>query len=142
MADITMTAASIVPVAANAANNAYEYGISNAAIAAGQTVYWDPSTGLYGLFDTDSATVAVHTLRGLAVSSAPAAGSAVVIQVAGTVACGSVLTAGRVYCGGAGTAGGVAANADLASGDYIHSLGIAISATVMELKIHNTGVVI
>jgi hypothetical protein len=141
MADITMTAASIVPVSGNA-NNVFEYGISNAAIAAGQTVYYDPTTGLYGLFDTDSATVAVHTLRGLAVSSAPAAGAAVVVQTAGTCAVGSVLTAGRVYCGGAGTAGGVAANADLASGDYIHSLGIAISTSVLEFKVHNTLVVI
>jgi hypothetical protein len=141
MADITMTAASIVPVSGNA-NNVFEYGISNAAIAAGQTVYYDPTTGLYGLFDTDSATVAVHTLRGLAVSSAPAAGAAVVVQTAGTCAVGSVLTAGRVYCGCAGTAGGVAANADLASGDYIHSLGIAISTSVLEFKVHNTLVVI
>jgi hypothetical protein len=141
MADIVMTAASIVPVSSNA-ENTFEYGISNAAIAAGQTVYWDPSTGLYGLFDTDSATAAVHTLRGLAVSSAPAAGSAVVVQTGGTCAVGAVLTAGRVYCGGAGTAGGVAANADLASGDYIHSLGIAISTSVLAFKIHNTLVAI
>jgi hypothetical protein len=138
MADITMTAASQVPV--SSATNTFEYGITNAAIAAGQTVYYDSATGLYGLFDTDSATSAIRTLRGLAVSSAPASGAGVVVQTAGQCAVGAVLTKGLFYCGGAGNPGGVAATADLASGDYIHLLGVAISTSVLEFRIHNTGV--
>jgi hypothetical protein len=137
MADLVITASNVVPVSTDATNS-YVTGITNAAITAGQSVYYDSSTGLYGLFDADSATAAVHTLVGIAVSSAPASGSAVVVQTGGTVALGTVLTKGLLYVGGAGTAGAVAPSADLGSGDYIHLLGLATSTSVLWIKVVNT----
>lgn len=140
MADLSITSA--VPVSSDA-TNAFETGISNAAIAIGKSVYWDPATGLYGLFDSDSATTAVRTLRGIAVSAAASTGEAVVVQTAGTVTLGTTLTKGLFYVGGSGTAGGVAPATDISgsSGDYLHCMGIAISTAILYLKIFNTGTV-
>jgi hypothetical protein len=139
MADIVITSTNVIPVSTDA-TNAFEYGISNAAIPAGSSVYWEPTTGLYGLFDADSATASVHTLRGVAVSSAAASGSAVVVQTAGSVSYGAVLTKAVTYGGGAGTAGAISPAVDQSTGDYIHILGIATTTSVLNLKILNTGV--
>jgi hypothetical protein len=137
MADIVITSANVIPVSSDA-TNAFEYGIANAAINAGQSVYYEPTTGLYGLFDADSATASVHTLRGVAVSTAAATGSAVVVQTAGSVSYGAVLTKAVAYGGGAGTAGSISPAVDQSTGDYIHILGIATTTSVLNLKILNT----
>lgn len=138
MAAITITASNVVPVSTDATNS-FEYGISNAAITAGQSVYYDPATGLYGLFDADSGTTAVRTLRGMAVSSAPGTGSAVVVQTGGSCAIGAAMTAGLYYIGGA-TAGAINPSADLTTGWYMNLLGIATSTSVIYFKVTNTGV--
>jgi hypothetical protein len=144
MAALSITATSIVPVASPSLGNLtaaiYQYGVALAAITAGQVVYSDGAGGI-GLFDGDSATAAVHTLMGLAVGPAVAAGQQVAVQIAGQCAFGAILTKGLIYCGSP-TAGAIIPSADQTTNGYINVLGYALSTSVMEIKPFNAGVAI
>jgi len=51
---------------------------------------------------------------------------------------GSILTTGTIYV--LSDDGAIAPAADLGSGDYVSIIGIAVSATVLDVQIHNSGV--
>ncbi len=134
MADITITAANVV--AGNGAR--ITHGTAGAAVTAGQVVYKDAADGKFKLADCDSATAAVRSPVGIALHAA-AANQPLAIVNSGPVTIGATLTAGVTYYLSP-NAGGIAPVADLASGDYPVIMGIATSATVLNVDIQEAGV--
>ena len=129
MADITITAASVL----KSATTVIEHGTAGATITAGQVVYLDSSDSEYKLADTDSATAAVRSPRGIALNNA-SDGQPMTIARKGPVTIGGTLAAATTYYL-SGTPGGIAPIADVASGDYTCILGIATSTTVLDINI-------
>lgn len=133
MADLTVTATSVVPVT----GYTFEDGIAGATITAGQTVYKDTSdSNKFKLADADAATTA--ECYGIALNGC-ASGQVVKVQVGGELNVGATLTVGQVYVVST-TAGGIAPYADLASGDYVSILGVADTTSNLVLRLFNTGV--
>lgn len=135
MADLVITAASVVA----GANARITHGIAGATVTAGQVVYLDPTTGKWGLADTDSATAAVRNATGVALNGA-ALNQPVAVQTGGDVTIGATVAAGDGYWL-SGTAGGIAPIADVAAGDYPLLVGIGKSTTVLALEFDYAGVV-
>lgn len=134
MADLTITAASVLPL--TGAKKAR--GLAGATITAGQAVYRDASTGKYLLADSDSATAPVRELYGIALNGA-SDGQPIEVQTGGDITIGATLTAGTtLYL--SPTAGGICPLADIQVGDYYSIVGIAISTSVLRLAIANSGV--
>lgn len=134
MADISITAANVV--AGGGAR--ISVGLAGATITAGQVVYLDTSTNTYKLADCDSATAAARSPAGIALNGA-SANQPLDVLTAGPITIGGTLTAGTAYYL-SGTAGGICPVADLGSGDYPTIIGIATSTTVLDVKLHESGV--
>ena len=133
MADITITAANVV-----ASSGALkEQGIAGAAITAGQWVYRD-ANGKYQLADSNSGTALARTPRGVALNNA-AANQPLMIARGGEVTIGGTLTAGVTYYM-SDTPGGMCPVADVGTGEYSCILGIAKSASVLDIAIKASGV--
>lgn len=133
MADLSITAANVVA----GANARTESGVAGATITAGQVVYYDAVASNYKLADCDSATVAARSPRGIALNGA-AAGQPLSVLTKGPVTIGASLSGGVAYYL-SGNAGGIAPVADLGSGDYPTILGIATSASVLDVLVHESG---
>lgn len=133
MADITTTAANVV--AGSGATR--EQGTAGAAITAGQWVYRD-AAGKYQLADSNSGTALARTPRGVALNGA-AANQPLMIARGGEVTIGGTLTAGVAYYL-SDTPGGLCPVADVGSGEYSCILGIAKSASVLDIAIKASGV--
>lgn len=134
MADLTITAANVVP----GAGATRIVGISGASITAGQTVYLDSADNRYKLYDADSATAAVRVCAGIALNGA-SNGQPISIHTAGPLAIGATVAAGVAYYGSP-TAGGICPVADLSAGDYPCFLGFATSTSVINVAIVHAGV--
>jgi hypothetical protein len=134
MADISVTATSVV--AASSAQ--VEHGKAGGTITAGQVVYKDAADGLFKLADHDSATAAVRAAYGIALNGA-ATGQPVAVARRGQITFNAVLTKGTTYCL-SGTAGGICPQADVSTGDDLIILGPALSTTVLDLQINDTGI--
>lgn len=134
MADITITPTNVVAGGSSVTVD----GTAGAAITAGQVVYRDAATGRYLLADCDSGTAAARSPVGIALNGA-AIGQPVEVLTRGAVTIGATLTAGVAYYL-SGTAGGICPVADLTTGDYPTILGIATSASVLDVLIHESGV--
>lgn len=134
MADLTITAASVVAgTSAKVASRT-----AGASVTAGQVVYLDSADRKFKLADCDSATVAARTPAGIALHAA-ANGQPLDVLTEGPITIGATLTPGVAYYL-SGTAGGICPVADLGSGDYPTIIGIATSASVLNVKIHESGV--
>ena len=136
MADLTITAASVI-AATDAVTESRNAG---AAITAGQVVYYDSATDTYKLADSDSATAAVRSPRGIALNGG-GTGQPILIIKSGSVTIGATMTAGLAYYVSK-TAGGVCPVADIASGGYATVLGISTSTTVFKVNITESGVAV
>jgi hypothetical protein len=138
MADLTITAASVVA----GAGAPTKTGTAGAAIAAGEIVYLDTATtGKWQLADSDAATAEARGLTsnvGIALNSA-AANQPIVVQTGGPVTLGSVLTAGTAYFL-SDTPGKICPVADITGGDYFVLLGLAASASALNLDVQYSGV--
>lgn len=134
MADISVTATAVVP----GSDAVTENGIAGETITAGQAVYRDLSTGKYMKADNNSATAAARQARGIALNGA-SNNQPMTIQTAGDLTFNAVLTAGIVYYL-SDTAGGICPVADVGGGEYVCTLGIAKSTTVLKLDIQFPGV--
>lgn len=133
MTDISVTAANVV-----AMSDDITHGTAGATITAGQAVYKDSVTGKYLLADNNSATVAARTPGGMSLHGA-SLNQPLAVQKSGPITIGGTLTAGVAYYL-SGTAGGICPVADLTTGMYPTILGIATSATVLNLDIQPSGV--
>lgn len=135
MADLTITAANVV----SGAGAKIEHGTAGATITAGQVVYLDSlTTGKWLLADNNSATAAARSPRGVALHGA-SLNQPIAVQTEGPITIGATVTAGVAYYL-SDTPGGICVVADLASGEYPTVLGLATSASVLNLKIQSSGV--
>lgn len=134
MSDLSITAASVVKGDGAVVENV----VWGATITAGMIVYKDTADGLWKAADTNGADAIIRTAWGMALSGG-ASGQPGIVLREGPVTLGNILTQGGVYVLSA-NAGMIAPVADLASGHYTTTLGIARSATVLDFKIHNGGV--
>jgi hypothetical protein len=138
MVALTITAANMIP----GTGAVFKSGQANAAIAVGKSCYLDTTTGFIGLYDGDGASADIRTLLGVCVAKAEASGGQCVVQIDGQLAFGAILTKGVCYIGGATAAGDINPIADITTNWQIGALGSAISTSVLEINIFNTGVVV
>jgi hypothetical protein len=136
MADLVLTAANVV----RGVGAKVETGIAGAAINAGQTVFKDPADDKYRLADADAATAAVRTTRGIALNGA-ANNQPLAVQTEGRIVIGAAVVVGTVYAQ-SDVAGGIRPVADNATGDFVTTLGIAVTTTEIDLRIHASGVAV
>lgn len=134
MADLAITAASV----AKGGGARDRKGVAGEAVTAGQVLYFDTATNTWKLADCDSATAAARSPRGIALNGA-AAGQPIGVHMAGPITIGAALTPGTVYFL-SGTAGAICPVGDLAAGDYPTIVGIAKSASVLDVLFHESGV--
>lgn len=134
MVDLSITAGSVV----KGTGAVEEQGIAGATITAGQVVYKDSADTKFKLADADDATAAVRVPRGIALNGA-SDGQPLRIQRDGQITIGATMTAGLAYYL-SDTPGGIAPYADLGSGDQVVLIGVAISTTVLQLKLLDSGV--
>lgn len=133
MADVTITAANV----AKGSGATTVRGTAGATITAGQAVSRD-STGKFVLADSDSATAAVRDGDGIALNGA-SDGQPLEVLTAGAITIGGTLTAGLSYWL-SDTPGGICPYADLTTGDYAILLGVATSASVLQVALLNSAV--
>lgn len=133
MADLTITAANVVPGAGARITN----GTAGATITAGQVVYLDPADNRFKLADCDNASATIRAAFGIATHGA-AAGQPLAVQTAGELAMGAILLAGVAYYLSP-NAGGIAPVADIASGDNTVIVGMAKSTSVLTVGIVASG---
>lgn len=134
MVDLVVTAGNVVAGSGASKTN----GTAGSVITAGQVVYFDDATSNYKLADNNSVTAGVRAPAGIALNGA-AIGQPVSVLTSGLVTIGAALAAGVAYYL-SDTPGGICPVADLASGEYPVIIGIATSATVLDVKIHSAGV--
>lgn len=132
MADITVTAANVVP----GASSNVKPETFGATIAQGKSVY-KMASGRIGLYDANAAAPA-NVLYGVAMSSG-ADGQPGFVLVDGDYNPGATVVVGTVYVGSA-TAGGIAPVADLATGWAANVLGVGTAANKIKVDIINSGV--
>lgn len=134
MADISITAGNVV----KGSNAVVENGHAGETITAGQVVYLDTSTMLYMKADADAASASARQPRGIALNSA-SLNQPLAIQKSGDITIGGTLTAGVTYYL-SGTAGGIAPVADVGTGEYYCTVGIAKSTSVLSIGFNYSGV--
>ncbi|MBA15565.1 MAG: hypothetical protein CMN73_04335 [Sphingomonas sp.] len=135
MADLSITAANVV---AGAGATVLHGGKAGATITAGQIVYLDASDRKYKLADADSETAAIRLPSAVALNGA-SDGQPLSVLTEGPVTIGAPLTPGTAYYLSA-TPGGIAPVGDLTTGDYPTVIGIATSASVLDIGIKASGV--
>lgn len=133
MADLSITAASVVP----GAGAKIEHGTAGATITAGQVVYLDTSDNKYKLADNNSATAAARSPKGVAVNGA-SNGQPIAVQSGGLVTIGATVTAGVAYYL-SDTPGGICPVADLLTGEYPTIIGIATASAILKIDIQESG---
>jgi len=134
MADLSITAANCVP----SAGSLIEWGTSGATITAGKPIYLDSSTNTWKLADNNDATAAVRQATAMSLTGS-SAGQPLAYMRSGSLTLGATMTAGTVYYLSA-TAGGICPVADLSTGHYVQTIGVATSTTVMQLGFNYSGV--
>ena len=132
MADISVTAANVI-AASGSTTKQVTFG---ATVTAGQPVYKDTAdSNEYKPTDADAEASAL--VEGIALCGG-ADGQPGVIITAGNLNAGATLVVGQTYVVSA-TAGGIAPISDLLSGDYVSVLGVASTASNLELSIFASG---
>lgn len=134
MADLTVTAATCVPVAGSLIG----WGTAGATITAGKAIYLEASTNTWKLADNNSGTAEVRQATAIALTGS-SAGQPLAYQTSGELTLGATMTAGVAYYL-SDTAGGICPVADLGSGEYPCLIGIASSTTVIKLGFNYSGV--
>lgn len=133
MADYTITAANVVPVAGTGTAK----GVSAGAITIGQAVYRNTSGKLAPAQADADTTDAVF---GIALSQAAAADQPITVATSGPLTIGSVIPVGDIVVLSAAASGAMAPSDDLLSADYVTLIGVATDATTLTLRTFNTGV--
>lgn len=133
MAAITITPASVVP---SGTSYSTESGTAGATITAGQVLYKDTSdSNKLKLADCNASSLAA-TVAGIALHGA-SSGQPVTYQNSGSLTIGGTVVAGTIYVAGA-TAGEINPASDLTTGWRTSIIGVATSASVIAIKIHNS----
>lgn len=144
MADLTITAANVIPVVpttrtgGNAPFIPPENGVALVDVTPFQPLYYDATGPGYRPAAAISATAAAATCVSLVSSKA---GQAVVVMSDGGVGLGAILTAAEEYVV-SHNSGRVAPKGDLVTGDYYTRLGYASDDHTFVLDFNATGVVV
>lgn len=136
MTALVITAANVV---AGAAGTKSLIGKLSETVTQGQVAYRDPATKKLGKADADGAA-ALRSAVGIFLT-AGSLNQPAVVHTEGPITIGAALVVGERYFVGE-TAGGLIPSADLSSGEYVSYIGTAISASVLDVKIHNSGVAV
>jgi hypothetical protein len=134
MTDIVITPANVL----SGSGAGTEHSTAGATVTAGQLVYRDQATGRCPLADSNSATPAARTPRGFALNGA-ANGQPLAIHKEGPITVGGTLVPGVAYYL-SDTPGGLCPVADVGAGEYSCLIGIATSATVLDVSIQPSNV--
>jgi hypothetical protein len=137
MADIVITPANVVR---DASAQQPKHGILGATVTAGQSVVQDPITKLYVLSDSNSATAALRKVDGIALNGG-AINQPVAIHEKGKITIGGTVVQGTIYVQ-SDTPGGIAPAADLSAGEEVTIIGVANSATQIDVSLNKSGVVV
>ncbi|MGF7161281.1 hypothetical protein FHS85_002916 [Rhodoligotrophos appendicifer] len=129
MADLTITAANVVP----GAGSVIEAGTAGETLAAGKAVYKAAATRKWMLADSNSATAEARRATGIALNGA-ALNQPVSVLKGGDITIGATLTAGTDYYL-SDTPGGICPRADVGSGEYVCLLGLAKTTAVLTVDI-------
>lgn len=133
MADLSITAANIIPVSGYGSY----FGTSGGTITAGLVCYLDSTTDTVKAADNDD-TAAKATVKGIALNAA-SANQPIKLITGGSLGMGAILTVGEIYVLSATGNGEIAPEGDLASGDYVSILGVASTTSNLILNIFNSG---
>ncbi|XUU60646.1 hypothetical protein ACRAQ6_13965 [Erythrobacter sp. HA6-11] len=136
MADLSITPANVVP----GSTARIARGTAGATLAAGKAVYLDPADNKYKLADCDDPSAAIRNASGIALNGA-SDGQPVAVLEKGPMAIGATVAPGVPYYLSP-VAGGIAPYADLTSGDYPIYIGMGISTTEIDVRVHNPGAVL
>jgi len=131
MADLTITAANIIPVAGYSKKTL----LSAAAITQGQSVVQN-SANKWALADADTSG---SELSYVALNEATAANQPITVITDGDLGFGAILTANECYVV-SNTAGAIQPIGDLASGDYLRVLGFATTTSNLKIQPFSSGV--
>jgi hypothetical protein len=134
MATLTITAAN---VGVGAGANVQPF-IVGQATNHGKVLYVDASDSKAK--PTNVTAAATAKAIGINVSYGSGDGATVLVIQSGPLYLGAILTAGVEYY--ADTSGNIVTKDELAGGEFITRLGIAISTTVLQVKLDATGVVV
>lgn len=135
MADLTITAANVV----RGTGAVIETGVAGASALAGKTVYKDTTDGdKFKLCDADGATALIRTTYGIALHAAEPNQPLTVLKD-GPITIGATVAVGTIYCQ-SNTPGGIMPAADLSTGEFTTIIGIATSASVINVKLNSGGV--
>jgi hypothetical protein len=132
MADLTITAASVVP----GSGYSRSVGIAGEAITAGQAVYLDSTSGKW--MKADANATGKKSVGGIALTGS-SLNQPIVVLTAGDITIGATVEPGTAYCL-SNTAGGICPQADLTTGDDVVVIGIGKSATVIAVDVQTPGV--
>lgn len=133
MTDLVITAANVLA----SGQATLETGVAGATVTAGQPVYKEAVTNLFKLSDSNAA--GLNSVYGIALHGSLANQPLVVVKNDPSYTPGATLVAGTGYYLSE-TPGGIQPVADLAAGETVILLGIAISTTKMNLNIFAPGV--
>lgn len=122
MADVTITAANV----AAPANTRKRQVTAGATVTAGQPIYQDANDNFRA--KPAIATSAATARDALIALHGAAAGQPLTVLEWGRYTAGGTLVVGTVYAVSAAAAGGIAPIADLATGNFVTVLGVAVSA--------------
>jgi hypothetical protein len=125
MADLTITAASVVP----SANAKIHRAKAGATITAGQLIYLDTAAASVAkLADANGASAEIRTPIGIAINSAATGQEVAYVKEDPNLTIGATVANGAAYILSA-TAGGLAPIADLASGMFPCIVAMGINTT-------------
>lgn len=136
MVDLSVTATEVLP--STAAETGFGTAATGVTITAGQVIYLDTLTSTLKLFDAD--LTGAKEYQPLIALNGASPGQPVKYQYGGLLTIGATAapTAGTVYLA-SDTAGGIMPSADADSGDRISIIGVATSASAIQLRCWNSG---
>lgn len=139
MADLTQTPANVAPGSLNLRTKPVTYGET---IAQGMPLYKSTTDQKY--YKASAGTLAASKAEAIAMSAGVADGPGVVAIPSTTdgvslINIGATLTVGQIYVVSA-TAGAIAPYSDLVSTKFVTVLGVAISATLLDLRCLASGI--
>lgn len=132
--------AALVITAANVAAGAgakSRPGVLGDTVTQGMVAYRAAATKKLGKADSNVSAALAEVVGIFLTAGSP--NQPATIHTEGPITIGAALTVGERYFLG-DVAGGIVPSADLSSGEYVTYLGTAISATVLDVRIHNSGV--
>lgn len=135
MADLSITAGNVL----KQTNTSVSNGLAGETITRGMAIYRESTTGYMKKANAAAANTA--TVAGIALNDA-GLDQPIAYATAGQLRVGVTLTLGERYFLSDAAAGGICPSADVGSGSYVSYLGTAISTTILNLNIDNSGVAV